>query len=83
MKTWTSDEAKTRLDEILEFCILEPQIISKKDKPLGVIVNIAFFEDMMKLGEKPTIAELLEELSEIKKIESDDIEIPERMDRPL
>ncbi len=83
MKTWTSDEAKTRLDEILEFCILEPQIISKKDKPLGVIVNIAFFEDMMKLGEKPTIAELLEELREIKKIETDDIEIPERMDRPL
>lgn len=83
MKTWTSEEAKTRLDEILDFCVLEPQIISKKDKPLGVIIHIALFEDMMKLGEKPTIAELLEELSEIKKIETDEIEIPERTDRPL
>jgi len=83
MKTWTSNEAKTRLDEILDFCVLEPQIISKKDKPFGVVVNIAFFDDLMKLREKPTIAELLEELREIKKIETDDIEIPERMDRPL
>ncbi|MDM8524955.1 type II toxin-antitoxin system Phd/YefM family antitoxin [Desulfococcaceae bacterium HSG8] len=83
MKTWTSDEAGTRLDEILDFCIQEPQLISKKNRPSGVIINIAFFEELMRFWQKPTIADLLDELGEIKMHETDDIEIPERTDRSV
>ncbi len=83
MKTWNSNEAGTRFDEILDSCVQEPQMICKENKPAGVIMNIKFFEEVMKLREyKPGIAELLDELDEIKKYEPVDIEIPERADRP-
>ena len=84
MKTWNSGEARTRFDEILSFCAKEPQIICQGKEPAGVIIDIAFFNELMTLWkQKPTISDLLDELGEIKKHEPADIEIPERKDRPF
>jgi hypothetical protein len=84
MKTWNSAEAKTRLDEILKFCTQEPQMICQGNKPAGVMIDIAFFNEVTAVREyRPSISELLDELDEIKKYEPADIEIPERRDRIL
>ena len=84
MKTWKLNEAQSRLIELLQSCIQEPQIVCDQDKPLAVVVDITLFKELMELRQgqhRPTISELLDELSDIKRYESVDIEIPGRQDR--
>jgi hypothetical protein len=85
MKTWTLTDAKTRIVEIFRSCLQEPQIIYDLDKPIGVIVDVRLFNELMNLHtrqHRPTIAELLDELTEIHKFEKVEIEAPTRQDRP-
>lgn len=84
MRTWNSEQARTRFDEILESCIREPQMICKGEKPAGVLIDMALFDELMRLRHpRPAITELLDELGEIKKHEPADMEIPERSDRTI
>jgi hypothetical protein len=85
MQTWTLNDAQDRFVDILQYCASEPQVFYKHDQPVAVLVDIAFFEELMafkQLEQRPTIAELLAELSEIQTHEPVEFQIPARADRP-
>jgi len=94
MKTWQLNDAQDRFIELLQSCVQEPQIVCDQENPIAVIVDIALFKELMELmsssnevkdrkrQHRPTISELLDELSEIQTHEPVDIEIPTRQDRP-
>lgn len=85
MKTWELEKAKKRFKEILNSCVQEPQMICNQSEPIGVIIDVKFYIQLLnhwRRQNNPTISELLDELAEIKLQESIDIEIPSRQDRP-
>lgn len=85
MRTWTLTDAKSRIAEIFRSCVQEPQIVYDQNKPVGVVVDVKLFADLMRLRTRPyrpTIAELFEKLDEIHKFEEVEIEAPIRHDRP-
>lgn len=82
MKTWTLDEVKERFTDMIRACVEEPQLVYEHNQPVAVLMDIALFRELMQLRQqqkRPTIAELLTELSEIQ--DSIELEIPERLDR--
>jgi len=84
MSTWTLTDAKSRIAEIFRSCLQEPQIVYDQNKPVGVVVDVKFFAELMRLRTRPyrpTIAELLDKLDEIHKFEEVEIEAPTRQDR--
>jgi len=85
LKTWELEKAKKEFKEILNSCVQEPQMICNKTKPVGVVIDVQFYIQLVnhwKRQTNPTIAALLDELAEIKLQEPVDIEIPSRQDRP-
>jgi hypothetical protein len=83
-KIWQLNDAQDRLIELLQLCIQEPQIVCDEDNPVAAVIGINLFKDLMKLQNcqhRPTIAELLDELSEIQADEPIDIEVPARQER--
>jgi prevent-host-death family protein len=84
MQAWTLNDARNRFADILQYCASEPQIFYQHDQPVAVLVDIAFFEELMALKQpeqRLTIAELLAELSEIQTQEPVEFQIPARTDR--
>jgi len=84
MRTWTLSDVKDRFAEIVGACLQEPQFVYDQNKPVSVVVNVNFFNQLMNLRARqarPTIAELLDELREIHKSEPVEIEAPIRQDR--
>jgi hypothetical protein len=84
MRTWAVADVKDRFAEIMRACLHEPQVVYDQNKPVSVVVDINFFNQLMTLRARqarPTIAELLDELSEIRKLESIELETPTRQDR--
>jgi hypothetical protein len=84
MKTWNLPEAKAHLAELIQACVEEPQLVCEQDIPRAVMIDVTLFNaltDRQLRQQRPTIAQLLDELQEIKAVEPDDIEIPERQDR--
>jgi PHD/YefM family antitoxin component YafN of YafNO toxin-antitoxin module len=85
MRTWTVTDVKGHFAEIMRASLQEPQIVYDQNKPVSVVVDVNFFYQLMNMRTRqarPTIAELLDELSEIHKSESVEIEAPTRQDRP-
>nr|MBC8362733.1 type II toxin-antitoxin system prevent-host-death family antitoxin [Candidatus Desulfatibia profunda] len=85
MRQWKISEAKARFTEVLSSCKTEPQIICNRQNPVGAVISVRLFEELMKLRneqQKPTVAQLLSELESIKISEPSEIEIPPRKDRP-
>jgi PHD/YefM family antitoxin component YafN of YafNO toxin-antitoxin module len=85
MRTWTVTDVKDRFAEIMRASLQEPQIVYEQNKPVSVVVEVNFFNQLMNLRARQprlTIAELLEELREIHKSEPVEIEAPTRQDRP-
>jgi len=85
MRTWTAVDVKDRFAEIMRACLQEPQVVYDQNKPVSVLVDFNLFNQLMNLRARPTrptIAELLDELSEIHKSEAVEIEVPTRHDRP-
>jgi len=85
MRTWTLGEAKKRFAEVFRLCAKKPQIIYDKKKPVGVVVAPSVFNELMNLRARqprPSIAELFDELREIQKLETAEIDVPRRRDRP-
>jgi len=84
MNKWKLSDAKDRIVEIFRSCLQEPQIVYDQDGPVGVVVDVSFFNELMNLRarqNRPTIAELLDELNEIHKFERVEIDTPARQDR--
>ncbi len=81
MQTWTLNDAQDRFADILRYCAGEPQVFYKHDQPVAVLVDIAFFKELMALKQRPTMAELLAELNEIQTSEPIEFQIPARVDR--
>jgi len=84
MRKWKISEAKAKFTEMLSACESVPQIICKRDKAVGVLIPIRFFEELMELKkkhEKPSMADLIEELQTIMESETAEMEIPSRQDR--
>jgi hypothetical protein len=76
---------KDRFAEITRASLQEPQIVYEQNKPVSVVVDVNFFNQLMNLlarQARPTIAELLDELREIHKSEPIEIQVPIRQDRP-
>ncbi|MDZ7289588.1 MAG: type II toxin-antitoxin system Phd/YefM family antitoxin [candidate division KSB1 bacterium] len=85
MGTWTVTDVKDRFAEIIRASLQEPQIVYEQNKPVSVVVDVNFFNQLMDLRARqarPTIAELLDELREIHQSEPVEIEVPTRQDRP-
>lgn len=85
MHKWKISEAKAKITALLKFCEKEPQIICNREKPVGAVINMDLFEELMeyrKQKEIPTITQLLSELKSIKETEPSELEIPSRKNRP-
>lgn len=82
MKTWTVNDAQSNFIEVLKSSSQEPQIIAAEGEPVAVLVDINLFNEFVTSQQRPTIAELLEELSHIQAEEPIEIDLPERFDRP-
>jgi prevent-host-death family protein len=82
MKTWTVNDAQSNFIEVLKSSFQEPQIIAAEGEPVAVLVDINLFNEFVTSQQRPTIAELLEELSQIQAEEPIEIDLPERHDRP-
>ncbi len=85
MRTWTVTDVKDCFAEIIRASLQEPQVVYEQNKPVSVVVDVNFFNQLMNLRARqarPTIAELLDELREIHKSEPVEIKAPTRQDRP-
>jgi prevent-host-death family protein len=85
MKEWKISEAKARLSEVVSSCAEEPQVLYNRKKPVAALIGMAEYEAFLaykKAQQKPTMAELLDELREINKVEEDFGELPPRINRP-
>lgn len=86
MKEWKIAEAKAKLSEMVASSAEEPQLLYNRKKPVAAVISIEEYEAFMaykKAQKKPTMAELLDELLEINKIEPEMDELPPRTDRPI
>lgn len=84
MDKWNISTAKAKFAKLILSSEKEPQIICNRGKPVGAVVQIGLFRELMALKEtmeKPTIAQLLDELKTIRQSEPIDIEIPDRRNR--
>ena len=85
MRTWTITDAQDRFTDILRASSQEPQFVYDQNNPVGVVLDFSFYTRLMNRRvhqPRPTIAELLDELSEIQKSEAVELEVPTRQDRP-
>lgn len=86
MKQWKISEAKARLSEVVGHCVEEPQVLYNRKKPVAALVDMEEYEAFLeykKAQQKPTMAELLDELQEINQVEPEMDELPSRTDRPI
>lgn len=84
MEKWEIKEAQKDLKRVLEASSEIPQLIYEHGKPLGVVMDMLHYEELMSLRsseKRPTIAELLEELAAIQSKNPVELEISPRKDR--
>ncbi len=84
MQKWEIKDAERDLKKVLTACSETPQLVYEHGKPLGAIIDILLFQELMRLRSKqkrPTITELLQELSEIQAETPIVLEIPARTNR--
>ena len=85
MRKWKISEAKAKFTDLLTSCKKAPQVICNRENPVGAVIDIALFEELMEVrteNQRPSIAQLLSELETIKEFEPSEIEIPLRKNRP-
>ena len=84
MKIWALHDIRDHAEDIFQSDAHEPQMVYEQDRPLAVILDIALFEELNATRQQrplPTIAELFDELVQIRQDEPIDLEIPIRQDR--
>lgn len=86
MKGWKISEAKARFSEVVGHCVGEPQVLYNRKKPVAALIDMEEYEAFLeykKAKQKPTMAELLDELQEINQVEPEMDELPPRTDRSI
>ena len=84
MNTWNIAVAKSGFSELVNGAREEPQIITRRNRPVAVVLDISEYEKLgLKKTKAPGIRNLIEELRLIQKEEKIVIEIPERADREV
>jgi len=84
IEKWEIDDAQKDLKKVIDASSQTPQLIYEHGKPLGAIIDILLFRELMTLRKRqsvPSIAELLDELSKIQIDDPIDLEITPREDR--
>ncbi|MCP4692086.1 MAG: type II toxin-antitoxin system Phd/YefM family antitoxin [Desulfobacterales bacterium] len=84
MMKWKVSEAKANLSRVLSECAESPQVITKRDKPVGVVIHMKLYEELMearRLKKTPTIAEMIDELETMENDEPGEFMIPKRENR--
>ena len=84
MNTWNIAYAKTHFSSILKEMETKPQIISKRNKPVAVIMNMDQYNDSLAdRSSDRSIQDMFQELRMIQKTEKKVIDIPKRRDREI
>ena len=84
MNTWNIAVAKSGFSELINGAKEKPQIITRRNRPVAVVLDISEYEKLdLKKTKAPGIRNLIEELRLIQKEEKIVIEIPERADRKV
>lgn len=86
MRNWKISEAKARLSEVVGHCVEEAQVLYNRKKPVAALIDMEEYEAFLeykKAKQKPTMAELLDELQEINQAEPEMDELPPRTDRSI
>ncbi len=85
MNKWKISDAKARFTEVINLGKIEPQIIMNRNKPVAALIDYDDYEDFDKFlreKDRPTVSQLLMELSEINQVE-EDFDTPARTNREL
>lgn len=85
MAAWKIAEAKARFSAVVRASQSEPQVICNRGRPVSALVSIDIYDELVaarREAARPTVAELLDELAEIRRAEPVDVEVPARADRP-
>jgi prevent-host-death family protein len=82
MNSWNIAIAKSSFSELIMDSKKEPQIITNRNRPVAVVMDISEYEALgLKKVKIPTVGDLLHELHAIQNDEKAVIEIPARRDR--
>ena len=82
MNSWNIAVAKSSFSELIMDSKKEPQIITNRNRPVAVVMDISEYESLgLKKVKTPTVGDLLHELRAIQNDEKAVIEIPARRDR--
>ncbi|MFA6292298.1 MAG: type II toxin-antitoxin system Phd/YefM family antitoxin [Victivallales bacterium] len=82
MNSWNIAVAKSSLSELIMDSKKEPQMITNRNRPVAVVMDIHEYEALgLKKVRTPTVGDLLQELHAIQNEEKAVIEIPARKDR--
>lgn len=82
MNTWNVAYAKSNFAEVIRQSENEPQFISRRNKPVAVIMNLKQYDkEQVSQVARSSVKELFAELRMIQQKEQAIIEIPERKDR--
>ncbi|GEM_PF-1615071 len=84
MNTWNLHDIHKHPEEIFYLCTQEPQIVCEQNIPVAIVLDFALFKELAEMKSRivvPTIAEMLDELDNIKMEELAELEIPIRKDR--
>lgn len=85
MPKWLIRDAKARFSFLLKAAKKNPQVITSRGEPVAAIIDVKLFEKLMALlaeAKKPTLQMSMAELKKINELETEDIEILPRVDRP-
>jgi prevent-host-death family protein len=84
MESWNIADAKSHFSTVIKEVENEPQVISRRNKPVAVLMNIDEYNEVLKYSrEKSSIRDAIQELRLIQKSEKQVIDIPERQDREI
>ena len=81
MNTWSATDAKRNFSQLLRAAEVQPQLVVRRGKPLGVVMGYQQFVRMEAQQSTNTVAGWLDQLEKIRDVEAD-LTTPERRDRP-
>lgn len=85
MNAWSIATAKAKFSTVVGNAKKRPQIISRRNKPVAILLNIGDYKRMEAANDSaiPSIKSLISELHKIQKEENIVIEVPPRKDRRI
>jgi len=81
MNAWNATDAKRNFSQLLRAAEVQPQLVVRRGKPLGVVMGYQQFVRMEAQQSTNTVAGWRDQLEKIRDVEAD-LTTPERRDRP-